>query len=127
MASCSGIKAGGGPCGAQAIRGSAWCFNHHPGYEQQRRRRASRGGKHGGRGRPQSELADLKARLSALVDDVLVGKVDRGDAAVAGQLLNTYIRAVGVELKAKEQQELIERIEALERSREKGERSWRRA
>jgi hypothetical protein len=30
---------------------------------------------------------------------VLVGKVDRANAAVAGQLLNTVIRAVGVELK----------------------------
>jgi hypothetical protein len=31
-----------------------------------------------------------------------------------GQLLNTVIRAVSVEFKAREQQELIERLEALE-------------
>ncbi len=90
MPSCSGIKAGGGPCGAQAIRGSAYCFNHHPDYEQQRRRRASKGRKRGGRGRPQVELADLKGRLSALADDVLEGRVDRGNAAVASQVLNVY-------------------------------------
>jgi hypothetical protein len=82
--------------------------------EAQRRRRASRGGKRGGRGRPQAELSDVKRRLSDLVDDVLEGHKDRGDAAVVGQLLNTYIRAVGVELKVREQQEIVERLEELE-------------
>jgi len=46
---------------------------------------------------------------------VLAGETERADAAVAGQLLNTIIRAVGVELKVKEQKELIERLEELER------------
>ncbi len=114
MAICSGIKADGGRCRGQAIGDSQWCFSHHPDYEEQRRRRASRGGKRGGRGRPQAELSDVKRRLSDLVDDVLEGHKDRGDAAVAGQLLNTYIRAVGVELKVREQQEIVERLEELE-------------
>ena len=56
----------------------------------------------------------MKHRLHDLVEDVLEGAVDRSDAAVAGQLLNAYIRATSVELKAKEQEEIIERIEALE-------------
>lgn len=46
---------------------------------------------------------------------MLAGETERADAAVAGQLLNTIIRAVGVELKVKEQKELIERLEELER------------
>jgi len=50
---------------------------------------------------------------------VLEGAVDRSDAAVVGQLLNTYIRAVSVELKAREQLELIERLEALEEGLER--------
>ncbi len=62
------------------------------------------------------ELAEIKARLSALADDVLEGKADRGDAAVAAQVLNVYLRAVSVELKVVEQRELIERLEALERA-----------
>lgn len=45
---------------------------------------------------------------------MLAGETDRGDAAVAGQILGTYLRAVGVELKVKEQQDLIERLEQLE-------------
>ena len=114
MAICSGIRADGGRCRAQAMRNSEWCIGHDPHRAEERRRNASRGGKRGGRGRPQAELSDVKRRLSDLVDDVLEGRKDRGDAAVAGQLLNTYIRAVGVELKVREQQEIVERLEELE-------------
>lgn len=97
-----------------AIRGSEWCPAHHPDYQEQRKRAAAKGGKRGGRGRPQSELSKIKQRLSGLADQVLAGSVDRSDAAVVGQLLNTIIRAVGVELKVREQTDLIERLEELE-------------
>jgi len=120
MALCSGIRADGGRCKAQAIADSQWCFNHHPDYEEARRRRASRGGKRGGRGRPIAELTDIKRRLSELADDVLEGRQDKGVAAVASQVLNVYLRAVSVELKAREQLELIERLEALEEALEQG-------
>jgi hypothetical protein len=45
---------------------------------------------------------------------VLEGKVDRGNAAVAGQLLNYALRAVSVGLKARENEELEERLAELE-------------
>jgi len=45
---------------------------------------------------------------------VLEGRQDKGVAAVASQVLNVYLRAVSVELKVREQLELIERLEALE-------------
>jgi hypothetical protein len=45
--------------------------------------------------------------------------VDRGDAAVVGQLYNTLIRAVSVELKVREVTELEERLEELEASLER--------
>ena len=118
MALCSGIKADGGRCRAQAMHGSEWCIGHDPDKAEARRLRASKGGKRGGQGRPQAELSDVKRRLSDLVNDVLEGRTDRGDAAVAGQLLNTYIRAVGVELKVREQLEVVERLEVLEASLE---------
>jgi hypothetical protein len=127
MALCSGIKADGGRCKAQAIVDSQWCFSHHPDYEQARRRRASKGGKRGGRGRTQAELSDIKRRLLGLVDDVLEGRQDKGVAAVASQVLNVYLRAVSVELKAREQLEIVERLEALEESLQpegKGGRRW---
>ena len=119
MSQCAGIKADGGRCGAQAIRASSWCYNHHPDYEEQRRRRASRGGKRGGRGRPQVELADIKQRLSDLAHDVLEDKVDKGKGAVVSQVLNVYLRAIGMELKIKEVTELEERLEELEASLER--------
>ena len=45
---------------------------------------------------------------------MLEEKVDKDVAAVASQVLNVYLRAASVELKAREQLELIERLEALE-------------
>ena len=126
MSVCSGIKADGGRCRAQAMRSSSFCIGHDPDQAEARRRRASKGGKRGGRGRPQAELANIKERLSDLADDVLEGRQDRADAAVAGQLFNTYLRAVAVELRAREQLELIERLEMLEEALEqrKGEHRY---
>jgi hypothetical protein len=114
MALCSGIRADGGRCKAQAIADSQWCFSHHPDYEEQRKRRGSRGGKRGGRGRPSSELTAIKGRLSDLVDDVLSGARDKGEAAVASQVLNVWLRAISVELKARQVEEFDSRLTALE-------------
>lgn len=114
MSLCSGIKADGGRCKAQAISDTEWCFNHHPDYEEQRRRRGSKGGKRGGRGRPVVELAAIKSKLEILADDVLSGSVDRSDAAVVAQIYNTVIRAVATGLKAKEVEEIEGRVEELE-------------
>src|SRR5829696_6270061 len=98
MSVCSGIRADGGRCRAQAMRDSAYCIGHDPDQAEARRRRASKGGKRGGRGRPQAELANIKARLSDLADDVLEGRQDKGVAAVASQVLNVYLRAVSIEM-----------------------------
>ena len=73
-----------------------------------------RGGKRGGRGRPLTELAAVKHRLIDLADAVLEGRQDRGCAAVAGQLLNTAIRALEVERKWHETDELEAHIAELE-------------
>jgi hypothetical protein len=126
MSRCAGIRADGGRCKAEAMPEAEWCWNHHPDYEQARRRRASKGGKRGGRGRPQSELTEIKQRLSYLAEDVLEGRQDRAVAAVASQVLNVYLRAVSVELKVREQQEITERLEELERllQQRKGERRY---
>jgi hypothetical protein len=114
MARCAGIKADGGRCRAQAIRDSQWCFNHHPDYEKARRQRASKGGKRGGRGRSHAELVALKDKLIALGEDVLEGRVDRGNGAVVAQIWNVAIGAIRTGLKAKEVEELEERLSELE-------------
>ena len=114
MSLCSGIKADGGRCKAQATRSSSFCIGHDPDRADDRRRRASRGGKRGGRGRPRAELADIKRRLLELTETVLDGSQNRANAAVAGQLFNTLLRAVAVELKVREVDELEARLEELE-------------
>ena len=123
MSICSGIRADGGRCKAQAMRNSEWCINHHPDYEQERRR-ASKGGKRGGRGRPSVELASLREENADIRRRLLDGELLPNVAAVAVQSINTDIRALGAALKAREQEELLERLEALEQSREGGRRRW---
>jgi len=49
-----------------------------------------------------------------LADKVLAGEVERADGAVAGQLLNGARACVRDALAAREQEELIERLEELE-------------
>jgi hypothetical protein len=127
MSLCSGIRADGGRCGAQAIRGAEYCVNHHPDYEDARRRRNSKGGKRGGRGRPSVELARLQARFEELAEQVLAGDVERGVGAVVGQLLNGARACVRDALTAREQEELVARLEALEGALERssgGGRRW---
>jgi hypothetical protein len=114
MALCGGVRADGGRCGAQATSGSEWCLGHDPDKAEARRRRASKGGKRGGRGRPSSELHRLRDRFEELADKVLAGEVERADGAVAGQLLNGARSCVRDGLAAKEQEELVARLEALE-------------
>jgi hypothetical protein len=114
MSLCNGTRADGEHCRAQAMRDSEWCINHDPEQAEVRRRRASKGGKRAGRGRPLVELADVKRQLREVADDVIAGRTEKGNAAVAGQLLGTFLRAVSVELKVREQDEILQRLDALE-------------
>jgi hypothetical protein len=115
---CSGSKRSGKQCTATVNPPQTLCWWHDPANAEQRRRAAQKAG----RSKPSKEIVSIRARLSDLADDVLAGRVDRADAAVVGQLLGTVIRAIGTELKVKEQLELTERLEeletALERQRE---------
>jgi hypothetical protein len=102
---CGGITRSGTRCQRSADSPNGLCWAHDPTNADKRQRLAARAG----RAKPDRELASIKARLSDLADDVLEGRQDRGNAAVAGQLLNTYIRAVAVELKVREQLETLHR------------------
>ena len=110
MGQCTATKRNGEPCTLPAIGQHGLCWAHDPKNAEKRRRGASRGGK----SKPRRELIDIKGRLSALATDVLEGRVDKGDAAVVSQVLNVYLRAVGIELKVKEQEEILARVEELE-------------
>jgi hypothetical protein len=123
MARCSHTYADSSQCRRIVSAEQRYCYSHDPARAAERRRNAARGGK----AKASGELVGIKQRLSVLADDVLADKVDKGVAAVASQVLNVYLRAVSVELKAKEQQELIERLEALEEGLEqrRGGNRWR--
>ncbi len=123
---CSAITSGGDRCKLEATHGS-YCWSHAPETADERRQRARRGGKTGGRGRPGADLADLKRDVRKVIDGVLDGTILQGPGAVALQGYNTLLRAAKVELEVREQTELIERLEALERSQERGDTRWRGA
>src|SRR5919202_5297922 len=117
MSVCAAIKPDGARCKVRAMKGSQWCFNHHPDHSEERQRNASKGGKRGGRGRPAGSgaegLQDIKDLLKSLTDDVLSGDVERATAIAANQLLNTSLRAIELERKWKEIEELESRLEHI--------------
>ena len=122
MAICRATKANGEPCTLAANGPQGFCWAHDPANREHRQRITSRAGK----SKANKELLSIKERLSTLADGVLDGSTDRAVGAVASQILNVYLRAVSVELKAREQLELIERLEALEEALEqqKGDRGY---
>jgi hypothetical protein len=113
---CTTIKANGERCKLAASRQYGLCWAHSPENAQQRRRTASRGG----RGKPSREIRDLKKQLEDLAADVLAGRVDRANAVVVNQILNTRARLIELERKVKETEELEERLERLEQAQEEG-------
>ena len=126
MVKCSGITQAGTACKGIPIDGSQWCYAHHPDRAKGRRRHGSKGGRRGGRGRPIAELGALRDENAEIRRRLLEGELLPNVAAVAVQSINTDIRAVGAAMKAREQEELVERLEDLEEALEqrKGERRY---
>jgi hypothetical protein len=126
LSRCTAIKPDGERCKGRAFMGSEWCWNHEPAHKDAHRRHGSKGGKRGGRGRLVAELARLQRRSEELAEQVLSGEVERARGAVAGQLLNGARACVRDALTAREQEELVERMEALERAlaQRKGSSRW---
>lgn len=121
MPRCAGSKPNGTPCERIVGASQSYCYSHDPGRSEERRQAASRAGK----SKPNKEIRHIKRRLSDLADAVLLGTTERGDAAVVGQVLNVYLRAVSIEMKVKEVEELEARLEELESLLEQGrERRW---
>ena len=125
MVKCTASKRDGSPCSLPAQGPNGLCWAHNPAHADARRRGASRGG----RSKPGSELHMLKQKLIQLGDNVLAGKVARGEAAVASGCYGIAIKAVEAEVKVRElldsrlvetqlrvqeQNELIGRLEELE-------------
>jgi hypothetical protein len=113
MPRCAGIKRDGGRCTVIVPPPQTHCYAHDPSRAEERKRNASRGGWSKGR-RGVGEIPDLKSQLEDLAADVLDGKVATGVGAVVNQIINTRLRAIELERKFKETEELEARISALE-------------
>ena len=119
---CSASKRNGDPCTLPAVGQSGLCWAHDPKNAEKRRRGQSRGGK----GKATTEIRDLRKQLENLASDVLEGRVERSDAVVVNQILNTRARLIELERKIREQEELEARLEELEAviSRRKDASGW---
>jgi hypothetical protein len=107
---CAAIAGSGKPCKGLVRAGNDFCPAHDPSRAEARSKAAAKAGrtKWGG------ELAEVKAQLRTLADDVVAGTIDKGRGSVAAQIIGVFARVVEVERKVKEQDELIERLEDLE-------------
>jgi hypothetical protein len=113
---CSAITRHGERCRLDATTGS-FCWSHAPENAPERKSRARRGGKARGAG----ELAETKRQIRRVIDDVRSGKLERGIGAVVFQGFNVLLKALEIERKIKETEELEERLALLERALEEGE------
>ena len=112
---CAAITRAGVRCKLDATSGS-YCWSHAPENAAARRSRARRGGKARGAG----EMSEIKREIRAVIDGVRDGSLQRAVGAVLFQGYNSLLRAVEVERKVKETEELEERIATLERTSEAG-------
>ncbi len=121
---CSGITRSGGRCTHTAKGPSGFCHLHDPDRAAERKRNASRAGKT----RPSKEITSIKAQLAEMVETVLSGVVSTPRYAVANQILNTRLRAIEIERKMRETDELEARIAELEQAGggvgRKGDKAW---
>jgi hypothetical protein len=110
MPRCSGVKPDGTPCERIVGASQSYCYSHDPARQEERRRNAARAG----RGSPNPEIREVKGLLKDLYAAVLDGRVGRQAAAVANQIANTQLRAIELERRIREQNELEGRIDELE-------------
>ena len=58
-------------------------------------------------------------RIEEIAEGVLDGSIEKSKGSIAGQLLNYCLRGVSISLEAREQEELIQRLETLEANLER--------
>src|SRR5919199_6849787 len=111
MPKCLGTKRDGSQCTQTVEPPQAYCWWHHPDNAEKRQRAASKGGK--------AKASKLTKQLHDLLEDlttrVVEGTLETSRGAVANQLISTRIRLLEFERRAREQEELVGRLEELER------------
>ena len=127
MPRCAGQKGDGTPC--ERIVGSLqeYCYAHDPAFAEDRKRTASKAARSPATSRSSREIRQIKGRLEDLYGAVLEGRVTRQAAAVANQIANTQLRAIELERRVHEQDELEGRLDQLDDLLEEAQRTTRHA
>jgi hypothetical protein len=110
MARCAATKPDGTPCERIVPASQTFCYGHDPRHAVKRSRDAAKAG----RSAPNAEIKEIKGLLKKLTSQVLSGELLTSPGAVANQLINTRLRAIELERRVKETEELEGRFEALE-------------
>jgi len=98
---CSQLKAGGTPCGGNALAGKAYCWSHDPELAEQRAEGARRGGEQRSTARraakqwaaigEQLKPADLPAILRSCMFSVKSGHLEPAQATAIAALAKTSV------------------------------------
>ena len=115
MPRCVGFKPTGEQCTRIVGTSQSYCYAHDPSCSEQRREAASKAA----RSKTDVEIGTIKRELKEAIERVLEGSIDKGRGSVAFQGYGVLIRAIELERKIREQEELVERIETLERTQGK--------
>ena len=102
---CGGTKRDGAPCTAVVAPDQRYCYHHDPAHAEERRRNASHAAsaKHSSVGKELREVRDLIWELlNILLADELPVRVRRELQNVV-QLLQCYLRAIELEMRAAEE------------------------
>ena len=119
MPKCAAIKNDGQRCERVIGAAQQFCYSHDPDRVAERSANASKAA----RSRVGGELPAIKKQLRELADAVVEGTVERGSAAVASQLYGVLLRALELERRVKETEELEGRLASLEQLGPGG-RAW---
>ena len=111
MPRCAAFKPNGEQCERIVGASQRHCYSHDPERKVERSRNASRAA----RSKPSREIVAVKEQLQEIADRVLLGDLDRADAAVVSQILNVKLRALETERRIRETEEFEARLQELER------------
>ena len=120
-------KGDGTPCERIVSASHEYCYAHDPVYAENRKSAASKAAKSPARSRSNTEIREIKGHLKDLYAAVLEGRAERAAAAVANQIANTQLRAIELERRVHEQDELEGRLDQLDDLLEEAERTTRHA
>jgi hypothetical protein len=123
MPRCAGKKGDGTPCERIVGASQEYCYAHDPSYAEDRKKAAAKAARSPAKSRSNTEIREIKGRLKDLYAAVLEGRTERAAAAVANQIANTQLRAIELERRVREQDELEERLDELGDLLEGAERS----